>query len=203
VAQAVANKANTNGSYTDMSVCKANETYILNAGSETTSGIVSMLGILEYSGGSDRHVTMLVSSPDNIGSNNPSVYLVIANNRSGPSVKYVRLSPTVAYQNSVEFGYVLHSDNSIDISIKEPSYSGHWRVQILSQWGYTSFYRRDYGTSSFIKGTPCFSATVIGDAGAGSTSRSVYVDIYGSVRPCTYGINVGSLSDDSTIIDFV
>lgn len=144
----------------------------------------------------DRHVSLLVSSPDDFGGSTPSTYIVDANFRANVrNVVYTRISGNVKSASaSAGFGYIDNGDDTVSVVMRRPSYSGALRVQILSTSSFSLSQATVDGTG-YVEGTRKDIVTSVAGANTavGSSTIPTYVDENGSVQPCTpSSMSVGS-----------
>jgi hypothetical protein len=231
VAQAVANKANTNGTYPNMTagnVVDGAITYNKVKENERLPVAVNGFKCLTVAGSNNKYVK-LCSLKMSSHMNNP-IRLAISTRRS--SVFYLDILP---YDSASNFGSIRVWKQSIfaDKDDNCPLLCGTTYTDTSTERTY-HFWLETYSWTTVGISIVGITPSVIGNlvlfkdayettkpAGwvdvlevstvvktnrgskIGSPTRPVYVDSNGYVKECTYGINVGSLSADSTIIDFV
>jgi hypothetical protein len=143
--------------------------------------------------GVDTECSLIVSAPDNIGTQVPAVYVVTACNRfSSKVVRYSRISGDV-HSNlglAAVFGYILNSDGSIDLVLKRPSYGGRVDIQLISSVNFTVNTSQGVSGTNFVAGDRYDMITVKNASGTsgipvGSTTKPIYVKPDGTVENCS------------------
>lgn len=142
------------------------------------------IGNLSSSGGGQRDCVFLATTPNGIGDNIPTTYIVTASNRNGVHlVRYTRITPEKGISaNLASFGYVAKSDGSIDIMMYRPAYSGGTNITMIREGELVSNFDENADGTNYVAGVRY--ETVMVSQQVGSTDKPVYVDSNGVVQEC-------------------